>query len=587
MKNMLKFIQLIWRSVPQKIVFEFGLCVYQAAADFLVNVYLYRALVSLVATRGSYMEYAAIALGILAVCLVRGVFQVGYTSYCKPVLAMKLDEDLSDVIHRKQSAVRLSAYENPAFYDLMKRACDNGRTLPDKVLSSICNFISFLVTSLLTIFFVTAVDGFYLFFLAFPVIHSLCERRVNALAYQMDCALVPAERKRAYVMDTFFSKEAAKDIRTTELSSALRKLLDESDGEIRCTRKKLGLQLAVVSFVSNIFGSYMPLVCSCFYVAYKVFVTKQLSLADASVLIAAILLFCNRLSRIGNFVNAAKAASPYIDDWFQFMEFPEEERDSGVRCGPFETLEFRDASFSYRAGAPVLSGINVSIKRGERLCIVGMNGAGKTSFAKLLLGLYPLDSGELLYNGKLLTADQLGSYRNQFAVVFQDFQIYAASVAENVLMDIPACGDEARVRSALECVGLAEEVERFPNGIRTVLSKEFDREGRILSGGQNQKVAIARLYARDYEIAVLDEPSASLDPIAERDMYEQLLSATEGKTVVYISHNLSSALLADRILLFQDGKIAEAGTHQELMALKGAYARMFQLQADAYLEEGV
>ena len=158
-----------------------------------------------------------------------------------------------------------------------------------------------------------------------------------------------------------------------------------------------------------------------------------------------------------------------------------------------------------------------------------------------------------------------------------------ASVEENVIMDVPTVGDEAYICSALESAGLGDKVKSFEDGIHSVLSKEFNSHGEILSGGESQKIAIARLYARKYEIAVLDEPSSSLDPLAEKDMYEKLLSATEGKTVIYISHNLSSARLSDRILLFQEGKIIEEGTHCELMALNGKYSEMFRLQAAGYV----
>ena len=583
MKNTLKFLKHIWHIVPQKIIIEVVLCLYQAVADFLVGVYLYRILVSLITERSGYMHYISIVAIIFCICIVRGILQTGYNSYYKPLLALRLDEGLSRVIHKKQSVVLLSAYENPAFYDLMKRACDNIRPIPDKIMTNICNFVGFFVTALLTLLFVFSVDNVYLLFLAFPLIHSLSERRASVLKYRLNRASIPAERKRAYVMDTVFSKEAAKDIRTSDIYSAFFKMLKESESEIHRIRKRFGFKLAIASFISDLFGSYMPLVCSCFYTAYNFLIIQRLSLADCSVLIAAIILFYNRLSRIGNFANTIKANKPYIDDWFQFMEFPEERRNYGALCERFEKLTFIDASFSYTKETPVLSGVNIEIKRGEKICIVGMNGAGKSSFVKLMLGLYSLDSGELLYNDRPLTDYSLESYRNQFAVVFQDYQIYAASVEENVIMDVPTVGDEAYICSALESAGLGDKVKSFEDGIHSVLSKEFNSHGEILSGGESQKIAIARLYARKYEIAVLDEPSSSLDPLAEKDMYEKLLSATEGKTVIYISHNLSSARLSDRILLFQEGKIIEEGTHCELMALNGKYSEMFRLQAAGYV----
>ena len=237
MKNTLKFLKHIWHIVPQKIIIEVVLCLYQAVADFLVGVYLYRILVSLITERSGYMHYISIVAIIFCICIVRGILQTGYNSYYKPLLALRLDEGLSRVIHKKQSVVLLSAYENPAFYDLMKRACDNIRPIPDKIMTNICNFVGFFVTALLTVLFVFSVDNVYLLFLAFPLIHSLSERRASVLKYRLNRASIPAERKRAYVMDTVFSKEAAKDIRTSDIYSAFFKMLKESESEIHRIRK--------------------------------------------------------------------------------------------------------------------------------------------------------------------------------------------------------------------------------------------------------------------------------------------------------------------------------------------------------------
>lgn len=588
MKSAFRFLQYLWRISnfsKVKILYEIFLCIYQGIADFLVGVYLYNFLASLIVNDGSYKDYVAVAATILGICLFRGVLQIGYSAYLKPIFSLKIEQELSAVAHKKQSHVILSAYENPEFYNLMNRACSSVGQLPDKVMSTLTGSLSFIVTSLLTMSFAVSIDPLFIAFLTLPLLHGVAGRWAGALQYELSRQLTQAERKQQNVKDTAFSAEASKDLRTTRLYTAFEKAIEESEAEMEVIIKAVGAKLAVTSFLSALAGTHLPLLCSCSYTAYKFFITKQLDLADTAGLIAAITLFCSRLSRIVTFWNATEANSPYIADWFRFLSLPEERLYIGASCESFSELSCSGVTFFYTPDTPCLQDITFRIKKGEKVCIVGINGAGKTSFIKVLLGLYRPTSGEICYNGKPLSNYSLDSYRSQFAVVFQDYQIYAASVRENIYMDADGEESTPKLWEALEKVGLREKINCFVDGLKTNLTKEFDPRGEVLSGGESQKLAIARLFAREFEIAVLDEPSSSLDPIAERDMYDSLLVATEGKTVIYISHNLSSAILADRIVFFRDGRIAEEGTHQELLALNGQYAKMFRLQAEKYREE--
>ena len=200
--------------------------------------------------------------------------------------------------------------------------------------------------------------------------------------------------------------------------------------------------------------------------------------------------------------------------------------------------------------------------------------------------LYDVTEGEILYNGKNIKEYNLLSYRDRFASVFQDYRIFAMTVAENVLMQETDENNIPLAEKALTQSGVMNKVETLPEGVNTLLTKEFDDEGASLSGGETQKLAIARLFAKNFDVAVLDEPSSALDPVAESKMYDALAEGTKDKTVLYISHRLSSAANADRILVFREGKLIETGNHQELMEKGGEYCEMFTLQASGYREEG-
>ncbi|MDF2943110.1 MAG: transporter related [Herbinix sp.] len=205
------------------------------------------------------------------------------------------------------------------------------------------------------------------------------------------------------------------------------------------------------------------------------------------------------------------------------------------------------------------------------------------------MGLYEVSGGEIIYNGTDIKEFTKNSYRSKFATVFQDFQLYALSIASNIIMrEVKTKEDEEKVLYALKKVGLEEKVINLENGINTNLTHEFDENGAILSGGEAQKIALARTFANDdAEIIILDEPTSALDPISEYNMYENMMQATMNKTVIFISHRLSSARMADKIYMIDCGRIIEQGTHDELMDIKGKYSELFRKQAQNYIDEDV
>ena len=223
----------------------------------------------------------------------------------------------------------------------------------------------------------------------------------------------------------------------------------------------------------------------------------------------------------------------------------------------------------------------MTVKAGQKIALVGYNGAGKSTLVKLLLRLYDVSGGDIFINGKSIKDYTLCSYRNKFGTVFQDFQLYAADIAENVLTDEYSEGDQPRVLEALKNSGFEERLSSLKEGIHTPLTKEFDQNGINLSGGEAQKVAISRVFAKDCEIVILDEPSSALDPMTEYELNNTLMTALD-KTVIIISHRLSTTRMADVIYMLENGEIIEQGSHDELMQTGDKYAEMFLKQAEKY-----
>ena len=247
------------------------------------------------------------------------------------------------------------------------------------------------------------------------------------------------------------------------------------------------------------------------------------------------------------------------------------------------TLELKNVSFRYKDDEDyVLKDVSMTIRRGEKLALVGENGAGKTTLIKLIMRLYDVTGGSITFGGVDIRELNTKEYRQKIGAVFQDFQIYGATLAENVKTDFVDETDSENIRTALIKADFGSKLEKLSEGIDTELTKEFSDSGTMLSGGEAQKAAIARMFMRDMPIAILDEPSSALDPIAEYRLNKSMLQNAEDKAVILISHRLSTTKDADRIILLKGGSIAESGTHAELIEKDGLYAQMWNVQAEKY-----
>lgn len=310
-----------------------------------------------------------------------------------------------------------------------------------------------------------------------------------------------------------------------------------------------------------------------------------MSIADYVMYTAAAVSFTNALITAAvsavNFYGAIRLVNPLSE----YMHLPTvlKSGDQPVPAQEGEdALVFEDVSFTYpRADAPVLQHLNLTLRRGERLAVVGENGAGKTTMIKLMLRLYDPDEGRILLNGRDVTQMSLDEYLAQFAVVFQDFKLLAFSVRENL-----CAGEECerqRLDAVLKKLGLDETLSKYERGADTSVYKLFDEKGVEFSGGERQKMAIARALYKDSPIVVMDEPTAALDPIAEEEIYRHMGGLVDGKTAVFISHRLSSCRFCDRVAVFEGGRVTQCGPHEQLVHQDGLYRRMFEAQAQYYV----
>ena len=395
-------------------------------------------------------------------------------------------------------------------------------------------------------------------------------------------------RQMSYMERCTQDFDYAKDIRLFSLKPWL---LKKQKGILADYRKKYNRS-------RNFWLRHSYIYCSTSLIAsavmYYILITQvmheSVSIGDFTLYLGMCGAFSQALSDFYDNFGQLQFASNMVDDLRTFMDLEVEKEedclDIGVLGDTFH-FEFRDVCFRYEgAKEDTIRHLNLSFPAGQRLAVVGLNGAGKTTFIKLLLRLYDVTGGEILVNGYNIKRFHRKDYYRLFAPVFQNVELFAFPLAENVSMKEPERTDRKRALACLLQAGMEEKINSLEKGIDTEILKVLYEDGVDLSGGEKQKLALARALYKDASVIVLDEPTAALDALAEYELYQNFDKMMEGKSAVYISHRLSSTRFCDRIAMFMDGRIVEYGTHEELLAKQGEYAKMFEVQAQYYEKDG-
>lgn len=405
--------------------------------------------------------------------------------------------------------------------------------------------------------------------------------------------LAPWWRKRWYMDMSLGDFSYAKDIRIFGLKNYLTQKFQEINKIRYNYQKKNNRVWLFVSIASSVFWVISQLLIYIYLI--RCIFAKTITIGNFTLYLSATATFfecvMSLLNSITNFLNNSR----YVDDFRSFYEMPElrqnlpEKETNLPKLKPQShyEFEFQNVSFKYpRAERFALQNVNIKIKAGERLAVVGLNGAGKSTFIKLLLRLYQPTEGKILLNGIDIQTYDLNSYFKIFAPVFQEVNLFAMSFAENVSMKSPENTNKDLVQKTVIQSGLEEKLNSLEKGLDTQLLKVIYDDGIDLSGGQKQKLALARALYKNAEVVVLDEPTAALDAIAESKLYSDFDKLIGGKTSIYISHRLSSTQFCNNVAMFKDGKLIEYGTHKSLLKQKGEYANMFHVQAQYYVEAG-
>lgn len=500
------------------------------------------------------------------------------------------DNDLMNgfdlMIGEKVMSLDFEMVEDPEILDLKERALFpvHNQGVFQSVIEQAMTLVSQVITMIGLIAILTTLNPLLIIFLfVMAVITTLINKKTQKVMYDFYQLLIPVNRKFGYYAKVTTDFSYGKDIRLYEMD----KLLIDRIAEYNETSLSVFTKLYVVLgryLGYNELVLQLQMVLVYVYMAYKV-VTKSIGFGDFTMYASAATQFGQCLSIVGSTYMEMSQMCRYLESYLEFDAL-KSTRSNGKRTldsSLTPTIEFRGVSFKYpKSDAYALKDVNITIKAGEKLSIVGLNGAGKTTFIKLLTRLYEPTEGGIYLNGINILEYDLKSYLELMSVVFQDFKLLAFSVKENIVFDEEV--DDDSVISILKEAGFEQDLNKLPKGIHTPIYKTFEEDGIEFSGGQSQKIAIARAIYKDSPLVILDEPTSALDPIAEYEIYRRFNELVGEKTTIYISHRLSSCLFCDQIAVFKDGRMVEYGTHQDLIHQNdGLYQEMYQAQAQYYV----
>ncbi|WP_242962544.1 ABC transporter ATP-binding protein [Anaerocolumna jejuensis] len=395
---------------------------------------------------------------------------------------------------------------------------------------------------------------------------------------------VPVDKKINYLNGQIINAENGKDMRIYGMEEwfreAYRELKEERLGWFKKEYIRYYLQNILERLTYFVREGVLYL-----YLIYRM--TKGMPLDSFLVYLGVAAGFSTWMKDIFGSLHELGVNSDVVNDFRAFHEeIPKEEDSLDTPLLQSHTIEFRDVSFYYpERDTPALKNINLILKPDEKSALVGMNGAGKSTLVKLLCGLYTPTEGAVFMDGVDIRTIPKKIYFKEFAVIFQEVFSFAFSIQDNVTCEPNEKVNREQFIDSLKRADILERIERLPRKLETSMGKELDREGILFSGGEMQKLMLARALYKNAPVVILDEPTAALDPLAESRMYERYNSYVKGKTSVFISHRLSSTRFCDRILLMKNGEIIEEGSHEELMEKQGEYSSMFQVQAHYYREQ--
>lgn len=535
---------------------------------------------------------AAVGKVLLFFILINIVFEI-LNSYYKQAYIPQNDVKLSlffkNMIYKKIMTFDIECFDHPEYYDNVTFALNDLFNRVNSILNNIARFISHSCCVIVLIGYFAQIDFTIVMISLISVLTGLFfEPVINKYRYRYTNESLNYQRKYDYVKRISIQAECAGELRTTNVKNVLNKRLDDAFCGLKTLLKKYYRKTTMLDSIQVFFGFGIVSCITALISIHRIVVDKTVTIAMFLPLMGAIAQFTWRASSVISYFTGILNDNIYLNKFNEFYRYEskvisrKEERTDAL----FSGMKIDHLSFKYNENdGNALKDICMEIRPKQKIALVGYNGAGKSTLINLILRLYDPDQGSITYNGKNICDYNVKDYRSKFGIVFQNINVYAATIGQNIAMDMKVYSDE-EMQNVMNSLRLKEKINNYEDRFQTQLTHELSDSGEVLSIGQCQCLALARVFINpEKQLYILDEPTSALDPIAEEEIFETINDYLADKTVIYISHRFSASKLADKIYFMEKGQIVQQGTHDELILQKGKYADMFHLQAKYYRDE--
>lgn len=557
----------------------------------LVSIFLLRYIIdSITDPKANFTGAASVVFIVCLINVIIALTQSWFNNNYLPNTRLLFRKYFNEKLYLRSLDVDISQFDNPDFYNDYTFVINDAENRVFSVFNSIRDFvvnIAKLIMVLSTIIFV-----FYdPLLIVFPVITLITTTflftKVQKHLFIRNQANIPLEREMDYLKRVFYLKEYTKSLRLSEIKNVLIRNFEYSTEKSKELFTQFSKKIIPVNFLLTVVFELFNRFGLLFYLFWRAF-SKLISIGDFSGLYNAAENLLSGLQAVSEITKNFYENNLYIEKFKKYYDFNNYATENGGKAlDLFQSKEyvirFDKVNFKYEFHSRyVLKNISFECRKGEKIAIVGHNGAGKTTLINLLLKLYRVTDGSISINDINIDMFDFNSYRKNFNAVHQDFSVFAVTIAENVSMDIIQQPDYINISNALDIVGLGKKIEKMDCGLDTIVTKEFDQKGVVLSGGETQKLALARLFIKDVPVLILDEPSSALDPLSEYEIFKHIFDKYKENTIFFVSHRLYTATLSDKIIVLDNGEIIEMGTHNQLLKNNGIYANLYKVTTENY-----
>lgn len=585
-KNYTFMLKTICKASASRVWLNIFFTVINDLFSIFYNVLFFAYFMEIVEKGKNIIEISKVLIVFVLINILFEILNSYYNQKYVPQNDIKLSLFLKKMIYKKITTVDIECFDNPEYYDNVTFALNDLFDRVKSILNNVSQIVSHICCVIVLIGYFAQVDFDIVMISLISVLMGLFfEPIINKYRYRYTNESLKYQRKYDYVKRISIQAEYALELRTTNVKNVLNKMLDDAFGGLKKLLKKYYRKISMFDSVQVFFGFGIVSCITTLISIHRIVVDKSITIAMFLPLLGAIAQFTWRASSVIRSFNGILNDNIYLNKFNEFYQYEPKiiSRKEEMVDAPFCGIKIEHLYFKYNNNDNyTLKDICMEIQSKQKIALVGYNGAGKSTLINLILRLYDPDQGSITYNQKNIRDYNLKNYRSKYGIVFQDINVYATTIGQNIAMDTKAYSDE-EMQNIMNILHLKEKINNYEDGFNTKLTHELSDSGEMLSLGQSQRLALARIFINpEKQLYILDEPTSALDPIAEEEIFETINSYLADKTVIYISHRFSASKIADKIYFMESGQIVEQGTHDELIRQSGKYADMFNLQAKYY-----